>query len=578
MPTIADAITQAFQAFESGNLEQSEWWCRQALQHDPKRPEILNLVGGICQTMGNSDDAIAWYREAIDANPNYAEAYNNLGVALQSLGHLDIALAQFEAALSLQPKYAQAYFNWGNALSADGQIEEAATAYQRALELQPDYTAARNNLANLMQSIGEYQPAIALYRQSIAQNPDSAIAHMNLANLLQEQGNLDGAMVHYGKAIALDSQNTNLIYNIALAHEKSGNPQQAIHTHYQVLKLNSRHAESHHQLGCLLKHDRPTEALAHLQQAINYQPNLAEAYNSIGGIWHDRMEIPAAIASFQQAINLDPDFADAHLNLATALLLNGDYKSGFTEFEWRWESQTYLIDQLPRHRSMPQWDGTNLQGKTILLWAEQGISETLQFVRYVAEIATRGAEIWLECDPKLVRLFEKLPQIKAIIPRGQTVTPCDYQSSLMSLPKILNTTIETIPASVDLGIPPTVSTSIKKIGLAVSEDCQSDIQSALAAIDGIELIPLSEPEDYAELTDPIANLDLVIATEGPIAHLAASLGQTTWMLLEYAPAWIWLSDRADSPWYPTIEIFRQAQPGDWTIPLTATIEQIHSTS
>ncbi len=556
MPTLTDAIRQAFQAVQAGNLEQSEWWCRQALQVQANRPEILNLMGSLCHRTGRSNAAIAWYREAITANPNYAEAYNNLGVVLHELNHLDIALAQFEAALSLQPDYAQAYFNFGNALTADGQLQEAAIAYQKALERQPTYTAARNNLAHLQQSIGEYQSAIALYRQSIAQDPNSANAHMNLANLLQEQGNLDGAMVHYEKAIGLDPRNPDLRHNLALAFARSGDQTQAIQTHYQVLQQNSRHAESHHQLGCLLQADRPTEALAHLQQAINYQPDLAEAYNSIGAVWHQRMELSAAIASFQQAIDLDPDFAEAQLNLAKTLLLTGDYPRGFAAYEARWESPTYLTTQLPRHRSMPPWDGDHLDGKTILLWGEQGISQLLQFGRFAEAV---GGTIYLECDRRLVSLFQALPNITQVIPGGEDVPKCDFQLSLMSLPNILGITLETIAAPINLGIKVNSSKPIRKIGLVIAPDQQALLQSALSEFD----VTILAGEDYAELATTIAHLDLVIAMDNPIGHLAASLGQQTWILLEFSPHWTWLDDRTDSPWYPTAKLFRQSEAGNW---------------
>ncbi len=576
MPTLTDALRQAFQSVQAGNLEQSEWWCRQALQVQANRPEMLNLMGSLCHRTGRSPAAIAWYRDAIAANPNYAEAYNNLGVVLHELDHLDIALAQFEAALSLQPDDAQAYFNFGNALTADGQLQEATIAYQKALELQPNYTAARNNLAHLQQSIGEYQSAITLYRLSIAQDPNSANAHMNLANLLQEQGNLDGAMVHYETAIGLDPRNPDLRHNLALAFARSGDQTQAIQTHYQVLQQNSRHAASHHQLGCLLQADRPTAALAHLQQAINYQPDFAEAYNSIGEVWHQRMELSAAIASFQQAIALDPDFAEAQLNLAKTLLLTGDYPRGFAAYEARWESQTYLTTQLPRHRSMPQWDGSKLDGKSILLWGEQGISATLQFVRYVESIVAMGAEIFLECDQTLVELFQGVAGIKQIIPRGKNVPKCDYQLSLISLAKTLGTTLETIPKLPNLGITIAPNPKIQKVGLAINDEYNAILVDQLRSIDNLEIIELLEGSDYAAMAETIASLDLVIAMDNPIGHLAASLGQQTWLLLEFSPHWTWLVDRADSPWYPTVKLFRQSAAGNWAGAIGDCVQAVRS--
>lgn len=494
-------------------------------------------------------------------------------MALHKLGHLDVALAQFEAALSLQPDYAQAYFNCGNALRDEGQIAEAEMAYEKALTLQPDYTSARNNLAHLLQSIGEYQRAINLYRQSIQQQPQSANAHMNLANLLQEQGNLDGAMVHYDQALKLNPNNPTLLHNIALAQTQIGTIAQAIQTHYQVLRLNSRHAASHYQLGCLLKADRPTAALAHLQQAITYQADFAEAYNCIGQVWHQRMEIPAAIASFRQAIDLDPDFADAHVNLAAALLLNGNYTEGWAEYEWRWESQNYLVTQLPRHRSMPQWDGGSLEGKTILLWAEQGIRETLIFSRLINQV---GGEVYFECDRQLADLFANLPQIKQVIPRGETVPQCDFQSSLIALAKILGTTLETIPTPLDLQIALTPTTTVQKVGLALDQNCQTPISEGL---NKFALTTLSsEAETYSTLAATIAAQDLVIASDNAIAHLAATLGKPTWLLLEYSPHWMWLLGRPDTPWYPNVTLFRQPEADNWDRPIQTIIAAVQTPS
>jgi tetratricopeptide (TPR) repeat protein len=567
MPTVTDAIAQAFQSFTAREFDRAEWWCHQVLQVDPNRSEMLNLLGTVCYQTGRLSLAIGWYREAIDANPNYAEAYNNLGVALQDLGQLEVAIAQFEAAIELAPDYVQAYFNLGNALMADGQIEIAIAAYERTLRLDPNFTAARNNLAYLYQSIDNYQQAIALYRQTISMEPESALAHMNLANLLQEQGNLEGAMVHYTKASQLEPMNADLAYNLALAHQRMGNVDQAIALCYESLKLDSRHGASHHQLGTLLQSARPMEALAHLQQAITYQPDFAEAYQTLGLVWQDRMELEGAIASFRQAIALDPDFADAYVSLGQALLMIGDYAQGFELYEWRWRSAAFLQTQLPRHRSMPTWDGSDLQDKTILVWSEQGIRETLLFLRFVTQV---GGEIYLECDRGLVDLFQNLPGVKQNIPRGEEVPKCDFQLPLMSLPRIYKTTLETVPKELNLSIPIKSSSNVQRIGIAVDQDLQELTQSFLAKF---ELTTLSG-DNYCELATTIAQLDLVIATDNAIAHLAATLGVKTWIMLEFSPHWIWLCDRTSSPWYANVTLFHQPEPQDWTSVIHAITTEI----
>jgi tetratricopeptide (TPR) repeat protein len=597
MPTLTDAITNAFQAFTASQFDRAEWWCHQVLQVEPNRAEILNLLGSTCYQTGRLLDAVGWYREAVDAQPNDAEAYNNLGVVLQELGHLEVALVQFEAAIELAPDYTQAYFNLGNALNEDGQHDLAIRAYQKALSLDPNYTAARNNLAYLYQSIDNHQQAIALYRQTIAQNPESAIAYMNLANLLQEQGNLEGAMLNYEKARELEPGNATLLYNLGVAYQAMGETDRAIQTYYNALQLNSRQAASHLNLGVLLRAHRANEALAHLQQAITYEPDAAEAYHQIGLLWRDRMEIPAAMTSFRQAVALDPDFADAHVALGQTLLLMGHYPEGFSEYEWRWQSDRFYQTQLPRHRRIPRWDGQDLQGKTILLWAEQGARETIQFARFVPQVMAMGGDVVVECDRELVTLLQRMTGLTHVIAKGDELPKCDLQAPFLSLPQILGTTIATIPPICTWSQPlkqTANKTAVQRIGIAWSDrnKTQENPQNSLPLEMllnhlpeklGIELInlqrfclddeksqlvsyaasnPTSDWDDLLDAAKTICELDLVIAVDNEMAHLSASLGVTTAVLLPFSPAWYWTEAQEVSPWYDA-KLYRQTEVNNW---------------
>jgi tetratricopeptide (TPR) repeat protein len=608
MPTLTDAITNAFQAFTERQFDRSEWWCHQVLQVEPNRAEILNLLGSTCYQTGRLLDAVGWYREAVDAQPDDAEAYNNLGVVLQELGHLEVALAQFEAAIELAPEYTQAYFNLGNALNEDGQHDLAIRAYQKALSLDPNYTAARNNLAYLYQSVDDHQQAIALYRQTIAQNPESAIAYMNLANLLQEQGNLEGAMVNYEKAGELESGNANLLHNLGVAYQAMGDTDRAIQTYYSALQLSSRQAASHLNLGVLLRSHRGNEALAHLQQAITYEPDVAEAYYQIGLLWRDRMEIPAAISSFRQAVALDPDLADAHVALGETLLLIGKYPEGFSEYEWRWQSDRFLQTQLPRHRRILRWDGQDLSGKTVLLWAEQGVRETIQFARFVPQVMAMGGEVVVECDRELVTLLQRMTGLTQVIAKGDELPKCDLQAPFLSLPQILGTTIETIPAICTWPQPlqkTTNATAVKRIGIAWSdrnktqENAQNSLPlemllNQLQEKPGIELInlqrfcrddeksqlvsyatlnPTLEWNDVLDVAKTICELDLVIAVDNEIAHLSASLGVATVILLPFSPAWYWTETQEVSPWYDA-KLYRQTEVNNWQDTLTEIVDRL----
>jgi tetratricopeptide (TPR) repeat protein len=570
MPTIADATAQAFQAFESGQLDRAEYWCRQVLEHQPQDGKMLNLLGVISYQMGRLTEAIVYYRAATEANPIDPEIYNNLGIVLQDLGHLDTALAQFEAAIDLRPDFAQAQFNFGNALFSDGQIPEAIQAYERALQIDPGYTKARNNLAHLYQSIGDTNRAISLYRQSLQQDPASANAQMSLGNLLQEQGNLDGAMSHYERAMQLEPNNPDLRHNLALAFAAMGAPEDAIATHYEVLALNSQHPESHHQLGRLLQPHRSAEALAHLQQAIQYNPEFAEAYQSIGQLWRDRQEFKAAIASFQQAITLDPDFTEPRLDLAETYLQLGDYAQGFAAYDCRWSVSRFLQHQLPRHRSINAWQGESLQGKTILLWGEQNIGLTLAFLRFAPQLKQMGATVWVECESTIAPLVQSLVEIDQVIARGERIPACDYQISVVDLAKYLKIELSNLAAPIQLQPQAELRHPICKIGLAIDESDLTELANQLA---GFEITHL-QGDNYAQLATTIAGLDLVIATDNPIAHLAANLGQRVFLLLAYVPHWLWLVDRSDSPWYPSVQLFRQSEPEQWTQPIAQLVTAI----
>jgi tetratricopeptide (TPR) repeat protein len=581
MPTIADATTQAFQAFEQGQLDQAEYWCRQVLEHQPpeyqsleqqsQAANVLNLLGVISYRTGRLTEAIVYYRAATEANPSDPEIYNNLGIVLQDLGHLDTALAQFEAAIALQPDFAQAHFNFGNALFSDGQMPEAVQAYEQALQINPSYTSARNNLAHLYQSIGESNRAIALYRQSIQQDPNSTNAQISLGNLLQEQGNLDGAMTHYERAIQLEPHNPNLRHNLALAFATMGATEDAIATHYEVLQLDSRHPESHHQLGRLLRGSRPAEALAHLQQALQYDPEFAEAYQSIGQLWCDRQEFDAAIASFQQAIALDPDLTDAQLDLAETYLRLGDYTQGLVAYECRWLAARFLQNQLPRHRSIAAWQGQSLQGKRLLLWGEQNAGLTLAFLRVMKPLQALGATVLLECDRSLVPLLNGMPIFEQVIPRGEAIPACDYQISVIGAARQLAIECSALPAPVELRPQLELRQPIRKIGLAIDSPELHGLTESLSKFDIIQL----QGEDYPALVETIGQLDLVIATDNPIAHLAGSLGQRVFLLLPQRAHWLWLVDQADSPWYPTTQLFRQAEAGQWESSIERLLQAIN---
>ncbi|HEX6512541.1 MAG TPA: tetratricopeptide repeat-containing glycosyltransferase family protein, partial [Chloroflexota bacterium] len=355
--------------------------------------------------------------------------------------------------------------------------------------------------------------------------------------------------------------------------------------------------------GTLLQElGRPREAVAAYRQALAIRPHYPEALHNLSEALQDLHQMRDAIATCEQALALDPEFADAHCGLAFALLREGDLKRGFEQYEWRFRRRDYL--PLRRELQGPAWQGEDLKGKIVLLYVEpaQGFGDTLQFARFAPELAARGAMVLVECQPALVRLFGSLAGAAGIVSLGGHLPAFDLQASLMSLPYLLGTTLETIPASVPYLAPPAdVQTRWRKrlgaggafrVGLVWAthpgherrrspRTLALDALTPLASIPRIQLFSLQKgaaslpadmglidlgPElgDFADTGAAIMNLDLVISVDTAVAHLAGALGRPVWTMLPFAAEWRWQLERRDSPWYPSMRLFRQPIWGDWT--------------
>ena len=344
-----------------------------------------------------------------------------------------------------------------------------------------------------------------------------------------------------------------------------------------------------HRLGQL------DQAISSHSTAIGLNPQLTEAYSNLGNAFTDFGKIDQAIAAYRQAISLKPDYAQVHWNLAIALLLKGDYAEGWCEYEWRWKCE----DQSARRFTQPLWDGGDLTGRTILLHAEQGFGDTLHFIRYAALVKDRGGRVIVECQQELIGLLKQLTSVTQWITRGQPLPPFDVHRPLLSLPFVFGTTLENIPQQT----PPLQAPAnrveqwrhrvadksvVLKVGLAwagnphhKNDRNRSILLSQLmplleiphiqffslqkgASTDGTNLLNLTtELHDFNESAALISNLDLIISVDTSVVHLAAAMGKPTWVMLPFAPDWRWLQQRDDSPWYPSIRLFRQTRIGDW---------------
>jgi Flp pilus assembly protein TadD len=461
---------------------------------------------------------------------------------------------------------------------------------------------------------GRLQEAALLYRQVLSSTSNHPEALRLLGLLTHELGDYARAADLLGQSIAVSDAATPVdYYNLAVALERSGQVDQAIAHYRQALNGNPAFAEALLNLGnCLKTRGLLDEASGLLQRAVAVQPGLAEGWNSLGVVLQEQHQLPQAAAMFRRALAAQPRYPQAAANLSWILLLTGNFKEGWNAFEARWGEPG-----VPMHREIAGrlWDGSNLAGQRILLHAEQGFGDTINFIRYAPMVKARGGFVIFYGPAALSSLLEHQCGIGQICRDDVAPPPYDVHCPLMSLPRVFGTNLETIPANVPylFADPALVARwkqafvgEVLKIGLAwagnprqPNDHKRSSSLAAfapLAQLPGVQFYSLQMGAAAAQLQSPPAGmriidlapqirsfadtaamieaLDLVVSVDTSVAHLAGALGKPVWVPLAYAADWRWLLDRTDSPWYPTMRLFRQPRPGDWEPPMREIAAQL----
>jgi tetratricopeptide (TPR) repeat protein len=497
-----------------------------------------------------------------------------------------------------------------------GRRNDAEICYRRILAAEPNNDSALNLLGVIAQETGHSDAAVHLITRAIAINPNIAGYHNNLGNALRDLKHLTEANKCYRQAIRIDP-------SFALAHYNLGNTlietedftalDESIAASREAIRLKPDYVEAMNNLGVALrKKGRIEESMDLCRRALELKPDFAEAHNSTGNLYKQRHEMAHAIKAYRRAIELKPDFGLARYNLAIALLLLGDFENGWPEHEWRLKNEPN-----PRIFPRPRWTGEDLHGKTILLWGEQGIGDNFQFVRYAPLVAQRGANVIVQVRSDIVRLLQSNPALGQIITAGDDIRPYDFHCPLMSLPLIFRTSLADVPANVPYFFPePALIESWKqklapadgrlRVGLvwAGNPDFKDDrtrslhlrqlapfadarnvkfysLQKGAAEHQaaqppaGLELIDLGpELKDFADSAAVISLMDLIVTTDTSMPHLAGALAKPVWLMLQFAPDFRWLLERQDSPWYPTMRLFRQPSLGDWSSVIRNVVEAL----
>jgi tetratricopeptide (TPR) repeat protein len=619
-------FVRAYAAHRDGRLDDAERGYRATLAADPVHVDALHMLGVLRHQQGQHAEAADLVRRAVDLRPDDAALQLNLGNALKALGELENAIERFRNALTLAPAFALAHYNLGNAYAAIGRHEDAMYAFGHAVRLQPGDASSHNNLGNALNALGRHAEAADAFHRALKIRPGHAGAHNNLGMALNALGDCAGAVKHFQKALRVQPRFVAAHFNLANTLDATGYHAQAAAGFEAALALQPQFAPALFGLGnALAALGRHEDALGPYERAIGLDPKFALAWLALGTAQHALGRHAAALRAFDQALRVRPDLAAAHLNRALAWLTLGDFRRGLPEYEWRLDpaaresaagaiSATGAVPPLnpqPAIDALPRWRGEPLAGRTLLIHAEQGFGDTLQFIRFVPSVvalAQGGARIVLEVQAPLVTLIAPAAQAARItlIAQGAPRPAADLHCPLLSLPLVLGTTYDSLPAPMPYLSAPAASRrkwrgslggqARRKIGLAWSGRIQKHENRALPlaaleplfALEGIDWIvlqpQLSEAEhaaldahprartihrldarlaDFADTAAVIERLDAVVSIDTSIAHLAGALNAKLWLMLPFAADWRWFADTEASPWYPRARLVRQARPGAW---------------
>ncbi len=575
------AINLGLQYHNAGDLRKAEQVYQQILQTEPNQPIILYLSGVIAQQLGNHQTAFDLIKKSLLYKPDYAEAHNALGVVLKGLGKIQDAELRYRNALTFKPNYAEAHNNLGNALTDQGHPNDAVACYRKAITINPNYQEAIYNLGIALDALGLFRESVATYRKVIEINPGHAKAHNNLGIALYEISEFSDAIVSYQTAIKLKP-------DYAEAHDNLGN------VYCAVVKFN--------------------KAIASYRRAIEINPGRADTHNNLGVVLNYLGNFGKAAAQFRKALEINPDYHQARLNLSHYQLLTGDFATGWENYRSRWEVKNSGC--VSREFRFPMWNGSNLAGKHLLVWMEQGIGDEIMFATLFAELEVMCSALTVECEKRLLPLFRRSFKTINFITRQNPIhrdlqnAEFDFQISAGDLARHLRKDITSFPPGNKYLRADNSLTTLNradftkrwpgKLLVGISWKGGTKVTGAMRSLSLERLAPILSTFDcqfinlqYGEVNqeidrfrqkskndihdepaiDPlndmdtyaahVAALDLVLSIDNSTVHLAGGLGVPTWVMLPVVPDWRWLQNRNDNPWYASIRLFRQNKTGDW---------------
>ena len=514
--------------------------------------------------LGDIEGAIAAYRRILEVEPDHPDVTSSLGIALQAGGRKAEGLDLLRSGAAAHPGHEDLNYNFGNALRDAEELEAALAHYRRVLDGNADHLGAALNLGLCLERLQRLDAAVEHYRQVLLRHPEQAEIYHNLGAVLWLQRKLEVADACYRRAVALKADYPQAYFNLGLTLDALG---------------------------------RYGEGEAAFRLALKYQPALVDALSGLGQNLLNQGRPDDAREWFETALAHDPEHLDAHLGRVRGNLLAGELEAGWAEFGWHRKRDSWQAPDV----SGVAWAGEDIDGKTVLLFGEEGLGDIIHFSRFARLVARRGGRVHVYCPKPLVRLLQTLDGVGSVIGQDQPAPATDLICSLIDLPKIFGTNLQTIARVCPYLRPPTEhgpqarTAGPLRVGMVWGgnpnhqrdrdRSCPLISFAPLLAVPGVELMSLqvgpaaaeiktsgfdglipdvgSRLTDFAHTADVLSQLDLLITVDTAIAHLAGALGFPVWTLLAFAPDWRWMLKRPETPWYPTMKLYRQPAPHDW---------------
>jgi len=650
--TAAEMLQAGLECHRHGQLAEAGQYYRRVLENDGGHSDALHLLGLVASEQGDHPEAVRLIRGAIANCPGTAVYQANLGLALSRNGQLEEAIDAYGRAVTLEPTHAVTLAKLGRVLAAAGRTAEAREkisramaldpsnpdthnalgaveaqtgdwdtarrCFEEALRLDPGYEEAHTNLLNALNLAGEshfagqrWSEAEQAYRSAMVLEPLLARHRYNLAVCLTAQRKIPDALRCYEQSLLLAPDNAQAFNNVGLLHQASGEPAPALACYGRALELMPDYPDARYNMAVLLAElERYQEARAAYAEVLRLDPGHADSHNNLGGLCLAENRPEASLAHYRQALRHNSQHEEARWNMALAQLSLGDWDSGWKGYEERLRQKNFPA----REFTQPRWTGENRSGETILVWAEQGLGDTIQFARYLPLLQARGLDVVFECPPRLAPLLRRLEGSGAVIAKGEPAAGFACHTPLLSLPGLLETTLDNIPPPAGPWHLPAAKQEKwrrelegykgKKVGLCWAGSIENHngrkrsapLSALLPALkveglhwfslqrgpqsaelaSGMEIVNLERDEnDILDTAAIVSQLDLVVSVDTMTAHLAGSLCTPVWTLLPFAADWRWMLDRLDTPWYPCMKLFRQQRNCGWdglSVTLKAALE------